>query len=280
MFFTISYRNMQKLILINCKKKIKGSITIEVALVLPLFMFCLLNLITLFEMIHIHSVMDSALNQVGKEISTYANFQDVYENSFLTEAYVRERVIQIAGREKIENSVIVGGISGIKLWRSEVRTDNDVIDLIVTYRVKPWFAFEHVGEMVLINRCCVKAYTGYEREELGVGEGKYYIADTGEVYHLNRTCTHLLLSISMIEIQELESARNMYGSAYSPCEICFDEYCGNSNIYITEQGDRYHAFVACPGLKRTIYVISASEIGNRPLCLRCMKEYGWNAGSN
>lgn len=262
------------------KKHRMGSITVETALVLPLFMFCLLNITALFEMLHIHSVLDCALNQVGKEISTHAYFQELYENTLLTEVYVKERVIEIVGRDKIQDSLIIGGTNGITLWRTEVNEQNDIIDMVMTYRVKPWFAFENVGEMVLLNRCFIKAYTGYEREDLSVGEGKYYIADTGEVYHLNRACTHLLLSISMIKKESLDSARNMYGGKYSPCEICFDEYSGNEQLYITDQGDRYHAYVSCPGLKRTIYVITASEIGNRPLCLRCMKEYGWNAGNN
>lgn len=252
----------------------------ETALVLPLFMFCLFNITALFEMLHIHSVLDCALSQVGKEISTYAYFQEFYENTLLTEVYVRERVIEIVGRDKIQNSLIVGGTAGITLWRTEVNEQNDVIDMVMTYRVKPWFAFGNVGEMVLMNRCFIKAYTGFEREDLTGDEAKYYIADTGEVYHLNRACTHLLLSISAIKIQDLDNARNMYGTRYSPCEVCFDEYNGDEQLYITDQGDRYHAYISCPGLKRTIYVITASEIGNRPLCLRCMKEYGWNVGNN
>ncbi len=262
------------------KRNKEGSITVETALVLPLFMFCLFNITALFEMLQIHSVLDCALNQVGKEISTYAYFQELYENTLLTDVYVKERVIEIVGRDKIQDSLIVGGTAGITLWRTEVDEQNDIIDLVMTYRVKPWFAFQNVGEMVLMNRCFIKAYTGYEREDLSGGETKFYIADTGEVYHLNRACTHLLLSISMIEIQDLDKARNMYGAQYSPCEICFDQYSGDEQLYITEQGDRYHAYISCPGLKRTIYVITASEIGNRPLCLRCIKEYGWNAGSN
>lgn len=265
---------------VRYKGKKKGSITVETSLVLPLFLICMLNMIALFEMLRIHTVLDSALNQVGKEISTYANFQELYENTLLTEVYVRERIVEIAGRDRLEDSVIIGGVNGITLWRSEVSKENDIIDLVMTYRVKPWFAFEEVGDMVLLNRCYIKAYTGYEKEDLSDGEQKYYVADTGEVYHLNRACTHLLLSISAIQVTEVENARNMYGSRYTSCEICFDEYQGDKTLYITNQGDRYHAYVACPGLKRTIYTISASQIGNRTLCLRCMKEYEWNVGNN
>lgn len=261
------------------KKEKHGSLTVETALVMPLFIFMIINIISLFEMIHIHAVLDSALNQAGKEISTFANMQEVYEIDLLTQAYVKERVVQIAGRDKLDDSVIVGGTSGIVLWRSEIEEENDVIDLIMTYRVKPWISFFDVGEMVLLNRCYIKAYTGFEHSDDLNGEKKYYITETGEVYHTSRTCTHLKLSISMIEDEELEWLRNIDGKAYTSCEICYTNEQENNKLYVTLQGNRYHSTVACTGLKRTIYVITESQINGRPMCMRCMKESGISVGT-
>lgn len=250
----------------------RGSITVETSLVLPLFIFLLLNIISLFEMIYIHTALDTALNRVGKEISVAANFQDAYESTLLTELYVKERVLQIVGKDRINDSIIVGGDKGIVLWRSEVQKENDVIDLVMTYRVEPWFPFFQTGEMVMINRCYIKAYTGFEKEAYADGLGRYYIADTGEVYHLSRTCTHLQLSISMVNTAELDKERNKDGKKYKPCEVCYDSEETTGCYYITPQGDRYHSSIACTGLKRTIYVVRENGIGNKPLCLRCAEE--------
>ena len=107
----------------NIKNK-KASLTVETALVLPLFLFCLINIMSLFEMIRIHAVLDAALNQAGKELSTYANMQDIYEVDFLSEVYIKERIVNIVGRDVINNSAIVGGTTGIILWRSEMQEDN------------------------------------------------------------------------------------------------------------------------------------------------------------
>lgn len=248
---------------------IRGSITTETAIVLPLFIFLLVNVITLFQMISIHTSLDSALTQVGREVSAYACFQEAYENVFLTDVYVKERVIQTVGRDVINDSVIVGGTAGIVLWRSEVSEENDVIDLVMTYRVRPVFPIFDVGEMTLINRCYIKAYTGYEKEEYGGDRNRYYVAENGEVYHLQRSCTHLQLSISMLNMNELASARSSDGSRYYPCEVCYDAGQSVNRVYITTQGNRYHSSVACTGLKRTVYVISARGIGNKSLCTRC-----------
>ena len=241
----------------------------ETALVLPVFLFLFINIISIFEIIYIHTVLDTALNEAGKEISSYAPMIDAYENVLLSEIYVKERVIQIAGRDRINDSIIVGGVNGIVLWRSQIKEQNDIIDLVMTYRVEPWLPVFNIGEMVLINRCYIKAYTGYEITDYTSGEQRYYIADTGEVYHLYRSCTHLQLSISAISSEKLETARNDNGGKYSPCEICYEEEYSQNVYYITTQGDRYHTSVACTGLKRTIYVVTESGIGNMPICSRC-----------
>ncbi len=251
----------------------KGSITVETTLVLPLFIIFMINIISLFEMIYVHMSMDVALNQVGQEISVAANFQNIYENDLLTEVYVRERVVQLLGRSAINDSLIMGGTNGIVLLRSEITKDNDVIDLVMTYRVEPWFPFFQVGDMVMINRCFIKAYTGYEQKDSNINERRYYVAESGEVYHLSRSCTHLQLTISMVNTSELETARNKDGEKYKPCAVCYDKETSGGHYYIAEQGNRYHSSVACTGLKRTIYIVKESSIGDKKLCLRCMEEY-------
>jgi len=264
----------------NYRVTVKGSITVETSLVLPLFIISIVNIISLFEMIYIHTAMDIALNQVGKEISVAANFQNIYENDLLTEVYVKERVFQLVGENKIADSLIVGDSNGIVLLRSEIAKENDVIDLVMTYRVEPWFPFFQVGDMVMINRCYIKAYTGYALNENAFEERRFYVAENGDVYHLSRSCTHLQLSISMVGEAELVKARNKDGEKYKPCEVCFDKEMSGGHYYIAMQGNRYHSSVACTGLKRTIYVVKESGVGNKPLCIRCMEEYDWDAGNN
>lgn len=257
----------------NIKNK-KASLTVETALVLPLFLFCLINIMSLFEMIRIHAVLDAALNQAGKELSTYANMQDIYEVDFLSEVYIKERIVNIVGRDVINNSAIVGGTTGIILWRSEMQEDNDIIDLVMTYRVKPWLPVFDSAELVLMNRCYIKAYTGYENPDIEEADKTYYVAENGVVYHTNRSCTHLQLNISRVGSKELALARNLDGEIYKSCEICCGEDGAEESVYIALQGNRYHTSVSCPGLKRTVYLIKETQINGRPMCTRCLAGSG------
>ncbi len=239
-------------------------------MVMPIFIFLMLNIISLFQMIEIHGVLDSALHQVGTELSLYAENDGVYDYSILTEVYVKEKVISIVGRDVIDNSVIKGGCNGITLWRTDLEADKNVLDLIMTYRTSPWFDVFDIGGMTLVNRCYIRAYTGFEIED--GDEIRYYLADTGDVYHLSRSCTHLKLSISEITYQELQQRTNLEGESYSPCEVCCDQQSTSTDVYVTDQGNRYHSTVACTGLKRTIYIVGEKDIGGVPLCSRCNKE--------
>ena len=120
-------------------------------------------------------------------------------------------------------------------------------------------------------QCVVKPWTGYD----AAGQGKrkkeeeiVYITSYGEVYHKSRTCTHLALSIKVFPFALVEQERNRGGARYSPCE-----YCGNGEfsalVYLTEQGDRYHATLGCQGLKRTVKGVYLSQLAGVPACSKC-----------
>lgn len=286
------------------RKYRRAGITLEVSLVMPMFLMFVMMLFSVFDMMCLHIVMDSALQQVGQEMSVYSYVYHAYDtrfkesgktdylygegnmtlsseqsqtydflkDMFLKEGYIKSRIVSLVGEERLENSMIVGGISGITLWRSDLEEDNQILDLTMTYRVRPWFSFSGIGEMVLMNRCYVHTYTGYVQETLEDGTETYYITENAEVYHTNRECTHLRLTIRSVSSEALSETRNLYGGKYTECEICYTEDKEEECLYIALQGDRYHSAISCSGLKRTVYTVSQKEISGLPLCSRCLQE--------
>lgn len=122
------------------------------------------------------------------------------------------------------------------------------------------------GGRVLV-RCAIKPWTGYgnidfdrRREEEMV-----YVTDYGEVFHRDRACTYLSLSIQMIHYEKIKS------KGYLPCEICFDtkESGFMTLVYITNYGERYHKTIGCKSLKRTVKIVPLSEVDGRPSCSKC-----------
>lgn len=121
---------------------------------------------------------------------------------------------------------------------------------------------------VLIN-CVVKPWTGYKKtgQRLEKEEEMVYVTEHGEVYHKDRACTHLSLSIQMIAYEGIKTG----GKKYHPCELCFNNYKINFTaiVYITNYGERYHRTTGCRSLKRTIKTIPLSEVRGKPVCLKC-----------
>lgn len=265
-----------------------GSITLETALVLPIFMMIVISLLSTIEVVNEYLQINEALYQVGKEVAFYSypyeelkdigklNYLDDYEeieSLALAETFVRTRLIAILGADWIERSMVKGGIVGFHLYRSDICNGNNDIDLVLTYKMKPWFSTMGVGEFYLVNRCRLKAWTGYKpqaKEESEICEEYVYVAENGEVYHLYADCTHLCLSIQAVGISQIDDLRNEGGARYTSCEYCFDRGGEKEGpIYITDWGDRYHSDITCSGLKRTVREVKRSEVSGLGLCTRC-----------
>ncbi|MDD3368620.1 MAG: pilus assembly protein [Lachnospiraceae bacterium] len=262
---------------------VDGSMTVEAAIILPLFIFFFLNLVSCFQILKIHSDMEQALHQTGQELTVQAyayreidgapehQLKSVLQAGF-TELYVKNEVIKYLGKEKIENSLIVKGISGLDFSRSQILINQDDLILIqVNYAVKPMIPMLGFGKICLSNRFYGKAWTGYSMNQmdLNIGGVPYvYITEYGKSYHTQRNCTHLTLSIEQITLEDLDMQKNSNGENYSCCEICGSVQISQT-IFITEEGNRYHNNILCSGLKRSVYAIPLSEVENRQKCSRC-----------
>ncbi len=184
--------------------------------------------------------------------------------------------------EDINQSCIQGGYSGIHTYLSSFMEEGDTIDIILVYKVKLPLLFIEVDGMPMVQRVRLRGWSGTKAALKGDGEENtddseiVYITEHGSVYHLNKECSHLKLSIKEVRIGDIKELRNNTGGKYKECEIC-DEYeieSENHQRYITDYGDHYHKSLGCSGLKRTIKAIPKSEVGDRSPCKRCSKQQG------
>lgn len=123
----------------------------------------------------------------------------------------------------------------------------------------------------LYTQCVVKPWTGYD-----VTKGKnraeedsiVYMTEYGTVYHKNRACTHLALSIQAVASGIVNNKRNESGEYYDPCE-----YCGENGlvtvVFITSYGNKYHTTAKCRGLKRSVRSMPLSEAEGVNPCQKC-----------
>lgn len=253
-----------------------ASMTVEAALVLPLFLFAFLNLISILELYRLQSNMSMAMHAAAKEMAVqgYVYRELAQEDAGtltslgITHIYAANRVQSGLGGGYLEHSPMAGGINWL---RSRIMQEEDCIDLVAVYRVAPFSTVMGYDTRYLYNRLRTRAWTGYDNAGAASGEQDseelVYITPEGAVYHRSRGCTYLRLSLTAVDRGFLETMRSKNGEIYYPCEVCGQD-CG-STVFVTAYGNRYHATLACSSIKRTVLAVRISETEGRGACSKC-----------
>lgn len=273
------------------KKTMRASVTLEAALVMPIFLYFLVNIMTLFDIVRIQTTMDAALHQAGREIGIYA-----FDASFaartaggdsvqtdegapaaagavLSAGYASNRVRDYMERFCPNTHCVVDGPAGIRFLRSGFLAEGDVIDLVASCRVQPLIKVFGFEQFSIESRYYGHAWTGYhvpgtESAPLQNGEEEtVYMAKTGTVYHLSAGCTYLNPSARSVASEDIRTLRNDSGGKYYPCEVCGGGTGGS--VIVTTHGDRYHASGSCSALARTVRAVPASEAAGYRACSKC-----------
>ncbi|MDR2547264.1 MAG: pilus assembly protein [Lachnospiraceae bacterium] len=213
--------------------QVKASMTIEAALALPVFLIFVLSIFYVFQIIHIQTETYQLLHQQGNR-AVHSGYQNYPED------------------------------------------DDGIVSLNVAYRITPYLLWQDFGQLWVEQYYYGYAWIGYKVGENGdlatmSDEEGVFITDTGTVYHLNRECTHLRLSIMNTDNERIADERNVNGGRYHPCERCAAVTTDEARLFITTQGTRYHGDINCSGLKRTVSVILQEEAVKNGMgaCLRC-----------
>lgn len=268
----------------------KGSITVETAIAGPLFIFAMANIISLLLIMGTYSSLEISLHKITKQTAMEAYAYDKIAGTIapgwadLVSALIgpmmgKEKLEQEWGKERLDRLPIAGGHKGLSYDRTKVmgksifgtEGEEDIVDMVITYQVKPMVSIVAFSRFSMVNRCRMRAWTGYDNttsEGNAQGEEAVYITTTGTVYHTNRNCTHLELSVTSISADLVKHKKNENQERYSACGLC-KESNQSGTVFITQQGNRYHRNRTCSGLKRGISTIPISQTGSRPICSRC-----------
>ena len=232
----------------------RGSLTVETALILPLFLFAMVTVLFLFRVLELQYVVGEALDKavaeaaLQKEISA----QEV-ENA------VKRLFYKKLAKKDAQVSLINLEWAGFS-WEDS-GTDETYIDVKVAYQVKlPGWILRN--RMLAVTECSrSRRWTGMSGAGANGSYGEWvYITPEGSVYHRSRDCTHLKLSIQSVPAET--------ASGYRACELCGEGKEVTPLVYITQEGECYHTKLNCSGLKRTVYMIPLMQAeGRNPLSL-------------
>ncbi len=267
----MSGRRIYKTFLSGC-----GSASVEAAIVLPMFIFAMLGLVSAAGVIHTRGIVYEGLHETALYLAEYSFLDrqikagvDVGEESDLISNGLSAVTANTKLGEYIDDSGMVeryvdGGMAGLRIVQAELKSDDRIyIKLLYDLHIE----IPIIGNIKIPceERIRQRAYIGYDRGNDDDSEGTYvYVAENGQVYHSSRSCYHIRLTIR--QVSPADAARECEG--LSGCSLCA-RYSGRGTLYVTQSGDRYHFSLECPGLKRTIYRVKKNDCGDLPPCSEC-----------
>lgn len=257
-----------------CTSKIaahkKGSLTVEAAIILPLFFLGMVSLICLLEIFRIQAGVTISLNQSAKELGMYAYAaQEYMEESPV--GSVTDAVCIAYASARLENEKN----ATVHLLQSTY--EDHIIELQATGKYRVPVSVIPLRTLTFQNKVRVHDWTGYDSEtDTGSHGNDYfvYVSPRQTVYHTSSACTHLNLSILQLNSEKIGAQRNQKGGKYYPCTHCIIGEKGEGTYYITKEGDRYHSLVTCQALKRTVKLVTKESVGDLKECSRCMGKGG------
>jgi len=285
------------------RSQLSGSLTLEAAFSLPLFMMICAAIISFMVILGLQTDIQVQLEETSRlmgrmaymlETASSGNVNTTDGNGHsldqqeisLINAGINSTVmkmVMLTGSNlsgKINRSRIVGGAGGLYTHESYFDETAGILDIITNYDYDvPWIP-DSFGRLRLVQRMRSHAWTGRSLKE-GIdgkngtnsdasGKEKHvvYVTPTGSVYHTDPSCHYLDLSIHTVSGESVSSERNADGSRYERCSHCAGsgEY---ETVYITDYGTNWHASLSCSGLKRTVIEKDMSEVDNMRMCSKC-----------
>lgn len=270
---------------------LNGSITIEAAIVLPLFVFCMVSIMYLINIIYIQTTLQMHLENMARTITSYSCITtglDVTltdDESSLVEKIIFDSAGAIAVetmfmtdeiKDFIDNTLIVDGSEGISFWGTSVTNTEQPLDICLSYKVRMPFIPSDSFSFDINQHCYFKAFNGRELyKNIFLRVNFVYVTKDGEVYHANKVCTYLGRFTSLRNLTELQKEK----PGILPCTFCKHQTnlisrptLGQSEyVYVTKELDVYHYVEACPSLQRNLIRLPLDEAaGAYTPCSRCV----------
>ncbi len=245
----------------------RGSMTLEAAIVAPIFFFAVLSLVYLLEMMAIQTTVHHALHSVGKEIA-----QAAYSSPIISSYGIEQHLVKNIGAGKLEKSMIVGGATGLNCSKSQSDWNTAVIDLSVQYDLEIPILMFRIPILSKEDTLRVKGWTGYASGYQGQQHKEVvYVTDYGLVYHQDMSCTYLELAIRTVSAEQITDLRNQSGGKYTACGYCKGRAEETAVFYVTDYGEKYHTSLDCSRIKRNIYAVPLEEVYALGGCSKCVK---------
>lgn len=269
------------------RRNVSGSLTVEAALGLTLFVLFSVCMMMPMEMLRTRQKVQTVLEVTARELSQYAYILyrldqgddtvleekeawkedfSVFPAGIAVKAYLKEKIEEMAGKERIEN---------LRITEASLMEDGENIIFEAEYDLKIPFSVFHISRIRASARTVRRAWIGSEgnrkrgQETEKPGEVTVYIGSSMGRYHLSRNCHYLANEFRAVSYESIENLRNQSGGKYSPCSVCGKKCGAGDTVYIMPNGSHYHSQTDCPSVVSYVREVPLSLVEHLGACSYC-----------
>lgn len=268
----------------------KGSLTVEAAFGLSLFLFAIVTLMMPLKFLNQQRLIQANLEAVAEEASQYAYVlyrleqgdEDVlhgtgdWKQEFL-QKYAKSSAVIMYAAFRMSGQVDKTLIGNISFLDSEILSDGEHIDLVMKYEMKLPFSVFGLKGISQTSRSFRRGWVGRNGGKFGTdGDGVnsdekiVFIGKSGTRYHVIRTCHYLYNDLKSVDLNDINDFRNASGGIYKPCSICKGQISAGI-VYVMPSGSRYHGDAACKAIVAYVEAVPLSTVEHLGPCTYCSK---------
>ena len=204
----------------------RGSLTVEASLITWPFVLFILAFIYLIQIFTIQEHIQAGITRMGLDLAQMSYIYKDFNSSEeargadslvgdvgdeiglggLIESSINSGMLKLYSskyieRERINHSFILDGFDGLSFYETSVLKEDEFIDIVVKYKIRLPISLFLLDDMEMVQRVKLRGWTGIQiKPNYSVNEDSgedtiVYVTKTGTVYHRNRNCSHIKLSV-------------------------------------------------------------------------------------
>ena len=244
----------------TCPAALSGSLTVEAALSLPIFLMAAVILLWPLKVMDGERRLMTAMEEMADAAAAEPEAAKLSQATLLLlpDRELFREVLPAAGVTEGEGQMVTVSVSlGIR-WPVSLLSDLFVPGHLLTVEKRTWTGREGGHG---------RSYAAVSEEEEYVYLGKN--SAESKVYHLSAGCSYLDNVMKAVPAADVTALRNAYGEKYHRCPSCRPADTGT--VYIFENGNAYHAGADCAAIGAYVTKITKKEALERGyhVCHRC-----------
>ena len=231
-----AYACLKKRVLPFIYRKRNGSMAVEAAIVLPLFLFFSVAMLSPIRWLDTQRKEQTEAERICEELSRWAYAEDSEEDVLA--------VFEHSYQEKIPFfSGVFGGM-----------------EMNIAAQRRKWIGLDG------------KLQSDADGDSSNVEtEPMVYVGAGMGRYHLLRDCHYISNQYTAVSVAEAEARRTSDGHRVRPCNSCKPDAAGAGTVYVTAEGEHYHRSPSCIAMVSYVRKVPLREVEHLGACSYCSK---------